>query len=378
MARVFKSAFIQPLVWLSLIAMLIISLGSIWTFYSMNAMIQASQVQREIALGKGLANSVSDLIVTREYAQIESDLQQVMGNVDIRSVLVADLQGNVLAHLERKTQQDEVRSNFSLRKVDLPQHLAGKFAVSKEGDTSVLWYQVNPGIPLAWIRMESFDRLTDSLLSNLRTNIMASVLALCLSLFAVAAVLLYRAKHISEVKERQLLRKNETLHTVAHIDALTKLPNRLALGGLLDSAMARSIQSADLLAICFLDLDEFKRINDRMGHLSGDNLLIAAAGRMLKAVRDNDSVIRLGGDEFVLLLGGIKNKIELDQLLARILELMASPFMIDGEHEAISASIGATIYPIDDAPISSLLAHADHAMYEAKKKGKNTWALYQV
>jgi diguanylate cyclase (GGDEF)-like protein len=142
--------------------------------------------------------------------------------------------------------------------------------------------------------------------------------------------------------------------------------------------MARSIQSADLLAICFLDLDEFKRVNDRMGHLSGDNLLIAAAGRMLKAVRDNDSVIRLGGDEFVLLLGGIKNKIELDQLLARILELMASPFTIDGEHVAISASIGATIYPIDDAPISSLLAHADHAMYEAKKKGKNTWALYQV
>jgi diguanylate cyclase (GGDEF)-like protein len=99
---------------------------------------------------------------------------------------------------------------------------------------------------------------------------------------------------------------------------------------------------------------------------------------MLKAVRDNDSVIRLGGDEFVLLLGSIKNKIELDQLLARILELMASPFMIDGEHVAVSASIGATIYPIDDAPISGLLAHADYAMYEAKKKGKNTWALYRV
>lgn len=344
----------------------------------MNAMIQASQAQREIALGKGLANSISDLIVTREYAQIESDLQQVMGNPDIRSLLVVDLQGNVLAHLERKTQQDEVRSNFSLRKVELPQHLAGEFAVIKEGDASVLWYQVNPGIPLAWIRMESFDKLTDALLSNLRMNIMASVLVLCFSLFGVAVVLLYRAKHISEVKERQLLRKNETLHTAAHIDALTKLPNRLALGGLLDSAMARAIQSADLLAICFLDLDEFKRVNDRMGHLSGDNLLIAAAGRMLKAVRDNDSVIRLGGDEFVLLLGGIKNKIELDQLLTRILELMASPFMIDGEHVAVSASIGATIYPIDDAPISGLLAHADHAMYEAKKKGKNTWALYHV
>jgi len=344
----------------------------------MNAMIRATQEQREIALGKGLANTISDLIVTREYAQIEGDLQQVMGNPDIRSVLVIDLQGNVLAHLERKTKQDEVRSNFSLRKVELPQGLEGEFAVIKAGDASVLWYQVNPGIPLAWIRMESFDRLTDALLSNVRTNIMASVLALCFSLFGVAVVLLYRVKRISDGKERQLLRKNETLHTVAHIDVLTKLPNRLALGGLLDSAMARSIQSADLLAICFLDLDEFKRVNDRMGHLSGDNLLIAAAGRMLKAVRDNDSVIRLGGDEFVLLLGSIKSRSELDQLLARILELMASPFMIDGEHVAISASIGATIYPIDDAPISGLLAHADHAMYEAKRKGKNAWALYRL
>lgn len=355
-----KSALSHPLVWLSLIATIIISMGSIWTFYSMNALIRTTQEQREIALGKALANTISDLIVTREYAQIESDLYQVMGNPDIRSLLVVDLQGDVLAYLGRKTQKDEVRSNFSLRKVDLPQYLEGEFILIKEGDASVLWYRVNPGIPLAWIRMESFDRLTDALLSNLRTNIMASVLALCFSLFGVAVVLLYRVKLTSEEKERQLLRKNETLHTVAHIDALTKLPNRLALGG-------------------FLDLDEFKSVNDRMGHLSGDNLLIAAAGRMLKAVRDNDSVIRLGGDEFVLLLGSIKSKeVELDQLLARILELMADPFMIDGEYVDISASIGATIYPIDNAPISGLLAHADSAMYEAKRKGKNAWALYRV
>ncbi len=342
----------------------------------MNALIRVTQEQREIALGKGLANTISDLIVTREYAEIETDLQQVMGNPDIRSVFVIDLQGNVLAHLERKTRQDEVRSNFSLRKVDLPQHLEGEFAVIKEGDASVLWYQVNPGIPLAWIRIESFDKLTDALLSNLRTNIMASVFVLCLSLFGVAVVLLNRVKKTSEEKERQLLRKNETLHIAANIDALTKLPNRLALGGLLDDAMARSIQSADLLAICFLDLDEFKSVNDRMGHLSGDSLLIAAAGRMLKAVRDNDSVIRLGGDEFVLLLGNIKSKIELDQLLARILELLSSPFMINGQQVLISASIGATIFPFDTSSTSNLLAHADIAMYEAKRKGKNAWALY--
>ena len=342
----------------------------------MNAMIQASQVQREIALGKGLASTISDLIVTREYAQIEGDLHQVMSNSDIRSVLVADLQGNVLAYLDRKTQQDEVRSNFSLRKVELPQHLEGEFTLIKEGDTSVLWCQVNPGIPLAWIRMESFDELTDALLSNLRTNIMASVFALCFSIFGVAIVLLYREKHMSADKERQLISKNKSLHTAAHVDALTQLPNRLALSGLLDAAMQKSKHNADLLAICFVDLDEFKGINDRMGHLSGDNLLIAAAGRMLQAVRDNNSVIRLGGDEFVLLLGGLNSVNELDQLLARILELLSSPFMIDGQQVLISASIGATIFPLDTSSVSHLLAHADIAMYEAKRKGKNAWALY--
>jgi diguanylate cyclase (GGDEF)-like protein len=372
----FKSVFSQPLVWLSLIATLIISIGSIWTFYSMNAMIQASQAQREIALGKGLANSISDLIVTREYAQIENDLQQVMGNPDIRSVLVIDLQGNVLAHLERKTQQDEVRSNFSLRKVDPPERLAGEFAMSKEGQASVLWYQVNPGIPLAWIRMESFDKLTDALLSNLRTNIIASVFVLCFSLFGAAVVLLYRVKKVSEDKERQLVSKNKTLHAAAHVDVLTKLPNRLALEGLLSSAMAQSKRNADLLAVCFLDLDNFKHINDQMGHLSGDNLLVAAAGRMLQIVRSNDAVIRLGGDEFILLLSNIQNEDELDILLRRVLDLLGAPFMIDGKSILITASIGASVYPRDATTAGDLVDHADRAMYEAKRKGKNTVALY--
>jgi len=372
-----KSAFSQPLVWLSLIATLIISIGSIWTFYSMNAMIQASQEQREIALGKGLANAISDLIVTHEYAQIENDLLQVMGNVDIRSVLVVDLQGNVLAYLERKTQQGEVRSNFSLRKLDLPQYIAGEFSISKERDASVLWYRVNPGIPLAWIRMESFDKLTDALLSNLRINIMASVFALCFSLFGLAVVLLYRVKQTSEEKERQLISKNKTLHAAAHVDALTKLPNRLALGALLNSAMAQSKRNADLLAVCFLDLDNFKSINDQMGHPSGDSLLVAAAGRMLQVVRSNDAVIRLGGDEFILLLGSIQNEDEMDFLLNRVLDLLGAPFMIDGEFIVITASIGASIYPTDAVTAGDLVDHADRAMYEAKKKGKNAWALYR-
>jgi len=375
-SSIFKSAFTKSLIWFSLSAMLLIAFSSAWTFYSMNQLIRVSQERREIALGKGLAIAISDSIVSRDYAQLEGDLQQVMGNTGIRSVLVSDLRGNVLAFLERKTERDEVRSNFSLARIDLPKYTATNYMREHAVNTSVLWYQVNPGIPLGWIRIESFDNLSDALETNLRTNVLGSILILFLAFFVSAVTFFYRAKQKTQATERQLMSSNEILHTAVHIDALTQIPNRLALGDLLDSAMQKSKQNADLLAICFVDLDEFKGVNDRMGHLSGDNLLIAAAGRMLQAVRNNNSVVRLGGDEFVLLLGGLNSIKELDQLLKRILELLSSPFMIDGQPVLISASIGATIFPIDTSSVSHLLAHADIAMYEAKRKGKNAWILY--
>ncbi|MDZ4056245.1 MAG: GGDEF domain-containing protein, partial [Polynucleobacter sp.] len=177
--------------------------------------------------------------------------------------------------------------------------------------------------------------------------------------------------------ERQLINKNETLYDVAHYDSLTKLPNRLLLKHLIETAMAVSNRDADLLAICFLDLDGFKGVNDQMGHLSGDNLLIACAERMRKAIRDSDSVIRIGGDEFVLLLGGLKNKRELNVLIRRILDSLAMPFMIEGRRVTITASMGVVLYPMDNVTIEDLLSRADTAMYKAKEKGKNTWMLYE-
>jgi diguanylate cyclase (GGDEF)-like protein len=375
-SSIFKSAFTQSLIWFSLSAMLLISVGSAWTFYSMNQLIRVSQERREIALGKGLAIAISDSIVNRDYAQLDGDLHQVMGNTGIRSALVSDLRGNILAFLERKIEHDEVRSNFSLARIDLPTHTTTNYIREQAANTSVLWYQVNPGIPLGWIRLESFDNLSDALETNLRTNVLGSILILFLAFFVCAVTFFYRAKQKTQATERRLMSSNAILHTAVHIDALTQIPNRLALGGLLDIAIQKSKQNTDLLAICFVDLDEFKGINDRMGHLSGDNLLIAAAGRMLQAVRDDDSVVRLGGDEFVLLLGGLSSIQELDQLLKRILELLSSPFMINGQPVLISASIGATIFPMDTSSVSHLLAHADIAMYEAKRKGKNAWMLY--
>ena len=370
------SFFGKYIAWFSLLAVVLISASSLWTYYNTNQLIQVTQERREIALGKGLALAISDLIVTREYAQLEVDLRQIMGNETVKSVMVADLNGAVLAYLERKSVDGPVTSNFSTPTVALPQNLSGQFLIEKQGDLSRLWYRVDPGIPLGWIRMETYKNSDDPLLNNLRLNIMLSVLILFLGLSGVTLMLFYRAKQRTQAEELRLINSNEVLHDAAHFDTLTKLPNRLSLDGLLERAKAVARVDSDLLAICFLDLDGFKEINDRMGHLSGDNLLIAAAGRMKKAVRDSDSVIRLGGDEFVLILGGIKNEAQLKILLNRMLSLLSAPFMIDGQNVSISASIGVTIYPKDGAATTDLLAHADSAMYVAKNRGKNAWELY--
>lgn len=368
--------FKRSIAWLSLAGLVLIATSSIWTYYNTDRLIQVTQERRELALGKGLALAISDLIVTREYAQLESDLQQILGNESVKSVVVADLDGAILAYLERQTLSGTVAPNFKTSHVSIPKNIDDQFLIERRGELSILWYKINPGIPLGWIRMETFLNLDDAILNTLRLNIMLSVIILFFGLFGLALMFFFRARQKTQEEELRLISNNALLQDVAHHDVLTKLPNRLALDGLLGNAMATAKRDSDLLAICFLDLDGFKGVNDRMGHRSGDNLLIAASGRMKKAIREHDSVIRLGGDEFVLILGGVKNKMQLEILLNRILELLSAPFMIDGQNVSISASCGVTIYPEDDTSIADLLMHADAAMYRAKAKGKNAWEIY--
>ncbi|HUW97513.1 MAG TPA: diguanylate cyclase [Acidiferrobacter sp.] len=160
-------------------------------------------------------------------------------------------------------------------------------------------------------------------------------------------------------------------------DTLTGLPNRRALDAETRRALARSARQKRLLAVGFLDLDDFKLINDTYGHDAGDDLLKEMARRLQGAVRLTDTVARLGGDEFVLLLEGLRDMSELDLVLARLQAAIAQPLTIKGEAISIRASLGLTIYPFDDADTDLLLRHADQAMYVAKARPGRTsegWA----
>ena len=168
------------------------------------------------------------------------------------------------------------------------------------------------------------------------------------------------------VREMRLHDQQHILTTQATHDFLTDLPNREGLRRIFDQALARSDRQERLLAVGFLDIDDFKPINDTYGHAVGDDLLKEVAHRLQDAVRRTDTVARLGGDEFVLLLEGLRDMDALDQILSRLQAVIARPFNIKGDTVSIRASLGLTLYPFDEGGADLLLRHADQAMYAAK------------
>ena len=166
------------------------------------------------------------------------------------------------------------------------------------------------------------------------------------------------------------------LERIAHYDALTGVPNRVLLSDRMSQAIAQTRRTGTLMAVGYLDLDGFKPINDRHGHAAGDRLLVEMAQRMRECLRGGDTVARVGGDEFILLLLGLEGIDEAEAALRRILDAIARPLLVGEETTTVSASLGVTLYPLDDADADTLLRHADQAMYQAKQSGKNRHHLF--
>lgn len=179
-----------------------------------------------------------------------------------------------------------------------------------------------------------------------------------------------------DITDQQQLQQR--LQWQAMHDPLTQLPNRLLLNDRMGAAMARARRLQHMLAVCMLDLDLFKAINDTYGHDVGDELLTEVARRLLQCTRADDTVARLGGDEFVLLLGGLSNVDEMDAMLTRVHDAIVRPYQLSCGELTLSASIGVALFPLNDNDPDTLLRHADQAMYQAKQAGGHTYSLFDV
>jgi diguanylate cyclase (GGDEF)-like protein/PAS domain S-box-containing protein len=177
-----------------------------------------------------------------------------------------------------------------------------------------------------------------------------------------------------DITERKL--RDDDIRRMAFRDTLTTLPNRAAFDQSVNHAIANAEASKKRLAVLFVDIDQFKQINDTFGHKGGDRLLQAIATRLESTVRQSDCVARLGGDEFVVLLPDIVDFAAVAGVAWKLLDRIAKPLMIEERECAVTASVGISCYPEDGTDLHTLLKNADIAMYRAKAEGKNTFRFY--
>lgn len=175
-------------------------------------------------------------------------------------------------------------------------------------------------------------------------------------------------------EKRKVIKQLEKL---AHFDVLTGLPNRHILKKKINKAIINSNKNGDISAVCFIDMDGFKAINDNFGHDGGDEVLKEITKRVSNIIRDIDYLIRLGGDEFILIVNDIKDKETLEKLLSKIIKESSKVIRYKGYELYVTLSIGIALTPEDSNSADKLLSYADIAMYESKRAGKNRFTYYK-
>ncbi len=187
-----------------------------------------------------------------------------------------------------------------------------------------------------------------------------------------------KLREVVLIQEDVTERKKQEEHILkqAHFDALTNLPNRFLALDRLSQLLNEADRIKERVAVLFLDLDDFKKINDTLGHNTGDKLLKEAASRLKSGVRRSDTVGRLGGDEFIVILGGLSDNTDAGAIAETLLDRFRDSFKIDNRELILTSSIGISIYPDDGVDPTELLRKADSAMYHSKEQGRNTYSFF--
>ena len=226
--------------------------------------------------------------------------------------------------------------------------------------------------------MEVYSDVTGlvSKMERTQSQIITGVVSALSALYLLMLWMAGRADRILRKQEAQRVANEERIRYQAYHDLLTGLPNRTSFAEHLEEAMRRSKRFGWSVALMFLDLDRFKRVNDSLGHEAGDELLRIVASRLKTCIRETDILFRMGGDEFTVLLENVRTPEEVAAVAARMISAVAQPAEISHHELTPTASIGIAIYPRDDQRGERLVKAADAAMYRAKDVGRNRYAFF--
>jgi diguanylate cyclase (GGDEF)-like protein len=227
------------------------------------------------------------------------------------------------------------------------------------------------------VRLHSIMRDRELEALHRKEHFQGNVFYILIGLLLLGAVLVARRglKSIDRIIHKQMRAEDKIKHQ-AHYDNLTKLPNRFLALDRLSQMIKEARRAESLVAVLFIDLDYFKKVNDMLGHVSADKLLVEAARRITQSVRADDTVGRLGGDEFIVLSGGIHSADEVMTIAENLIKHINEAFTLEGKELILTASIGISVFPSDGDDKLELIRKADSAMYHSKESGRNTYSYF--
>lgn len=186
-----------------------------------------------------------------------------------------------------------------------------------------------------------------------------------------------RVRNLELEESRDKLKDSETHYREQALhDRLTELPNRFYFNQIVDEALVRAETTKTNTALLFMDLNQFKSVNDNYGHKVGDTVLAQMAKRLLSCIREGDVAARLGGDEFAILLPAVRSAEDAEKVALRVIDALKKPFDVGDQTSKIGVSVGISVFPDDACDGDKLLQYADMAMYSIKKRGENSYAFF--
>ncbi|QPN69834.1 diguanylate cyclase [Synechococcus sp. CBW1108] len=363
-----------------------------WISYQESrSLIEQAQERARMALARGLALGLADQLAIDDYAGMESRLEQAMTDETIASALVVDTEGKVLVHLQRRRPSDVPELVFVPQRI-LPPRSGLESPVTTNGITT-RWSPIVAGLPVGWLKLRTWSSSTDAVLRLLAQQylVLGSLTAALVGTLLVSGNRQMRRQ--AQLREQQLNDEKVDLERIALTDPLTGLYNRRGIErALLETMQNPASRATAALAVCMIDLDDFKTVNDVHGHGIGDLLLTAVAQRLRSYLREGDCVGRIGGDEFIAVFRGCSERELALTLAQRISDGLNQPFRLGDHLIRIGASIGVVLdaeqslvpnlceHPSDAASnasscLESLVKLADRAMYLVKQNGKRQVAI---
>lgn len=334
-------------------ALLVASMAlMLYQFFSLRtALVEDVSVQARI-----IGDNSAAAILFKDRQASEETLAALAGSPNIRAATIFDGNREPLAVYRRAVDAKVARPTDALLDAGYRfrfRHIDVAHRIILDGST-VGYVVIHVGLESLYSRLLGFAGLT---------------LLIAAGSLAIAYLLVARMRRAVKSAESHL-------DYLAHIDPVTGLPNRHAFNSRLAFALANADRVGGTVGLLLLDLDNFKVVNDTLGHHSGDRLLQLVAQRLTEGLRETDQVCRIGGDEFAVVIELESNAAESDAIAERILAALGAPFAL-GMHEFyVTASVGVSLYPQDATDLQTLTRNADTAMYHAKAKGKNAFAKF--